>query len=209
MPANESVHRCISFDVHIIGFGHSGVSKCIGCGREYTLEESARLAASFLNEFNPYHDELGRFASADGAVNFSVVAVQRSKNPRVHINEPVIKSEKPTEQQRVRAREVIQQFPGSMNEEEAVAQIHKADAVREQYVQLVDRQVGDISQLYPDVEVTGRLKDSSSMVGKVLRKPHNYSDVSQQALSARSKLRRPMRTTGQQSCTRCTSLLQS
>ncbi|AIC16939.1 phage portal protein family protein [Nitrososphaera viennensis] len=69
------------------------------------LNERVRhIICSTLQEFNPYHDERGRFASATGATNFSVVATKRPRNSKVNINEPIIQSETPTEQHRIRAR---------------------------------------------------------------------------------------------------------
>ncbi|AIC16940.1 RelA/SpoT domain-containing protein [Nitrososphaera viennensis] len=74
---------------------------------------------------------------------------------------------------------MIQNFPNKISEETATEQIYKAEKIREQFVNLADRQIDDISAAYPDAEVTARIKDSSSMVEKVLRKPNQYNDVSQ------------------------------
>ncbi|WP_337861474.1 hypothetical protein [Nitrososphaera sp.] len=71
-------HYCTTFGVFKAA-SSPGISKCAECGKEHAPEEIQEAIYRAILEFNPYHDERGRFTSVGNATNVSVVAATRSK----------------------------------------------------------------------------------------------------------------------------------
>ncbi len=75
-------------------------------------------------------------------------------------------------------RKITDTFPNAFPYERAGSQAIKSEGLQNQHLPRVKKVHGDLSKKFSNIEFTGRVKDTYSMLEKLARKPDEYKDVS-------------------------------
>lgn len=75
--------------------------------------------------------------------------------------------------------DVTSTYPKQFDHARAEQQAIKAEKIQDQHYPRVKEVYNNLSNEFPNVEITGRVKDTKSMIEKLARKPDEYKDVSE------------------------------
>jgi ppGpp synthetase/RelA/SpoT-type nucleotidyltranferase len=132
--------------------------KVIGAPRFYDNRKKKDQAKEEFKEDEHPRDETGKFAKGAGGGKVTDDTRMRERKQAI--------------------RDITNTYPNSFDYDRAGQQAIKAEKIQNKAEPTVKEVYDNLSEQFPKIEVTGRVKTTFSMLEKLARKPDEYKDVS-------------------------------